>query len=94
MRSELIYNLINGFICDDISIPLEFEIINEFEEGKECDRISGEVYQAQCRLAGKLGDDDEDEDVEALINGMNNLTKIIALKMYEYGRKDRFIDEK
>ena len=92
MRSEQIYNLVNGFLCDDNSIPIEFEVINEFEKGRECEKISQEIYPAQCRLAEKLGD--EDEDVEAIINGMNSLLKIISLKMYEYGRKDKHIEEK
>lgn len=55
-------------------MPIEYEVINEFEKGRECERISEEIYQAQCRLAEKRGD--EDEDVEIIINGMNAISKI------------------
>ena len=45
------------------------------------------VYQAGRNLCERLGED-EDEDVEIILNGMERITRLVSLKMYEYGRRE------
>ena len=46
------------------------------------------MYQAERNLCERLGED-EDEDVEAILNGMERIARVLAMKMYEYGRCGR-----
>lgn len=85
MEKELIYNMMNGFYdCDSICIPPNLVIIDEFSEGKECSRLLDKIYHARIHLSQKLGSE-EDADVETIINSMNQITKILAMKMFDYG---------
>jgi plasmid maintenance system antidote protein VapI len=43
-----------------------------------------EVFDANRRLCERLGVD-EDKDIEHLINNMQDITKILAMKMFDYG---------
>lgn len=43
------------------------------------------IYQAERNLCERLGED-ENEDVETILNGMERITRILAMKMYEYGK--------
>ena len=43
------------------------------------------MYQAERNLCERLGED-EDEDVETILNGMERVARVLAMKMYEYGR--------
>lgn len=86
MDKELIYNMMNGFYdCDVICMPENVIIIDEFSEGKKCNRLLDKVYYARLHLSEKLGND-EDEDVETIINSLNQITKVLSMKMYDYGR--------
>lgn len=60
-------------------------IEDEFAEGKECCLLYESVYQAGQNLCERLGED-EDSDVETILNGMERITRLVSLKMYEYGR--------
>lgn len=85
MERELIFEILNGYYKPDKpflygGLPVD----NEFEEGKRCGKLYSEVYDAQCRLAQKLGME-EDKDVERIMNNMNEITRILCYKMYEYG---------
>ena len=62
-------------------------IEDEFAEGKECCLLYEGVYQAGQNLCERLGED-EDEDVETILNGMERITRLVSLKMYEYGRRE------
>ena len=63
------------------------EIEDEFAEGKECCLLYEGVYQAGRNLCERLGED-EDSDVETILNGMERITRLVSLKMYEYGRRE------
>lgn len=89
MKKELIYNMMNGFYdCDAICMPKNLVVVDEFSEGKECNRLLDKVYHARLHLSEKLGND-EDEDVETIINSLNQITKLLSMKMYDYGRNAR-----
>ena len=89
MRKEMIYDMMNGFIdLEKITEPLDMEVQNEFCNGRECEKILGKVYRAKSKLGKRLGND-EDDDVEQIINGMDEIAKILSFKMYEYGRLNK-----
>lgn len=85
MQSELIYQVMNGDIdLNDISLPKEIQVTNEFDEGRACGKLYDRVYDAKIRLNERLKQD-EDSDVEEIINCMSSISKILAMKMYQYG---------
>ena len=90
MQKELIYDKMNGFLAEGMfSMPEGIGIEDEFAEGKECCLLYEGVYQAGRNLCERLGEDeDEDEDVEIILNGMERITRLVSLKMYEYGRRE------
>lgn len=87
MDKELIYDIMNGFIdLSRVETEVDMPIIDEFSEGMECAKIYEEVYQAKLNLGERLGVS-EDEDVEQIICGMGEITRILCLKMFDYGMK-------
>lgn len=85
MRSELIYQILNGEIePDEISLPEGLDITDEFCDGRECGRLYERVYHAKQRLGRRLGID-EDPDVEEIINCLSSISRILAVKMFQYG---------
>lgn len=89
MQKELIYDKMNGFLTEGMSsLPEGAAIEDEFAEGKECCLLYEGVYQAERNLCERLGED-EDEDVESILNGMERIAKVLAMKMYEYGKCGR-----
>ena len=88
MQKELIYDKMNGFLTEGMSsLQGGTAIEDEFAEGKECCLLYEGVYQAGQNLCERLGED-EDEDVETILNGMERITRLVSLKMYEYGRRE------
>lgn len=86
MEKELIYDIMNGFYdVNSVYVPKNVEIVDEFADGKECNRLCEQIYDARICLAEKLGND-EDKDVEIIINCMNSIMRHLAMKMFEYGR--------
>lgn len=87
MNKEMIYDILNGYYESDDTIAYEgMDTENEFQEDRECAVLYEKVYQARLRLSQKLGRD-EDPDVEAVVNGMNDIGRILAYRMYEYGSR-------
>ncbi|MCX4341426.1 MAG: hypothetical protein OSJ72_17505 [Lachnospiraceae bacterium] len=88
MQKELIYDKMNGFLTDGLPSLAEGTVVeDEFAEGKECCLLYEGVYQAGRNLCERLGED-EDSDVETILNGMERITRLVSLKMYEYGRRE------
>ena len=86
MQKEQIFDKMNGFLTEELLLLPEQHIIeDEFAEGKECCLLYEGIYQAERNLCERLGED-ENEDVEAILNGMERITRILAMKMYEYGK--------
>lgn len=87
MQKEQIFDKINGFLTEENpSLPDQSLIEDEFADGKECCLLYEGVYQAGRNLCERLGED-EDKDVETILNGMEKITRVIAMKMYEYGSR-------
>lgn len=93
-KKESIYDMMNGYLnCDALMLPKEEMLVkDEFEDGMYCRKKYEEVYRARCNLENKLGCD-EDEDVEVIINGMNDIMRYLAMKMYDYGRSSAVGDD-
>ena len=88
MQKELIYEQMNGFLEEDTSlIPKEITIEDEFAEGKECSQLYEKAYHAKQNLCKKLGKE-EDNDIEILISSMENIARLLSMKMYEYGKNE------
>lgn len=88
MQKELIYEQMNGFLEEDtFLIPKEITIENEFAEGTECSQLYERAYLAKQNLCRRLGKD-EDDDIEILISSMENIARLLSMKMYEYGKND------
>ncbi len=86
MLKEQIFEKMNGFLAEGmLSLPEQAAVEDEFAEGKECCLLYEGVYRARKNLCERLGGD-EDEDVETILNGMERIARVLALKMYEYGR--------
>lgn len=86
MQKEQIFEKMNGFLMEELPIlPEQHVIEDEFAEGKECCLLYEGIYQAERNLCERLGED-ENEDVETILNGMERITRILAMKMYEYGK--------
>lgn len=86
MQKEQIFEKMNGFLTEELlMLPEQHVIEDEFAEGKECCLLYEGIYQAERNLCERLGED-ENEDVETILNGMERITRILAMKMYEYGK--------
>lgn len=86
MQKEQIFEKMNGFLMEELlMLPEQHVIEDEFAEGKECCLLYEGIYQAERNLCEHLGED-ENEDVETILNGMERITRILAMKMYEYGK--------
>lgn len=80
MTKEQIYECMTVQLVDpDPQIPCEFD------EGKPCDKLYEQVSAARLRLCGRTGIDFEDYDLLDIIEGLEEIGKICALKMFDYG---------
>lgn len=86
MQKEMIYEQMNGFLEENTYlIPKEITIKDEFAEGTECSQLYERAYLAKQNLCRRLGKD-EDNDIEILISSMENITRLLSMQMYEYGK--------
>jgi hypothetical protein len=85
MNKEMIYQVMNGDISlDSVKLLEGLQVEDEFAEGKECGRLYSEVYEAKQRLLERL-EESEDADIETIISNMEAISKILSLRMYDYG---------
>ena len=80
-QAEWIYYTMMG----EMEIPFP-DVDDEFTEGKECQRLYDEIYDANMRLCQRLGQE-EHPDVERIINNFLEMNQELCLKMFEYGRR-------
>lgn len=57
----------------------------EFDDGKPCSELYGKVYDARLRLAERTSIGFEDQDLLEIIESMEKIARLFALKMYDYG---------
>lgn len=93
-QKQLIYELMIGlYDLKQVQFPESKIVEDEYAEGKPCDELYRCVYEANRRLCERLGVD-EDKDVETIINCMNDISRILSMKMYDYGaNKEKFVQE-
>lgn len=82
---QLIYELMIGlYDLNQVRSQESKFIENEFAEGKKCDELYSQIFDAKCRICERLNVD-EDSDIEMIIESMNEIAHILSLKMYDYG---------
>lgn len=80
MTKEQIYERMTiQFVTPDPKIPCEFD------EGKPCDLLYEKVCKARERIADRTGIGFEDRDLLEIVEGMEEIGKLLAMKMYGYG---------
>lgn len=77
---EYIYESLQGTLCSPHP-----QVQSLFEDGMECDRWYAEMMEAYRRLCRRLGEEDEDEDVEIIINSLRRIEREVAYQMFRYG---------
>lgn len=63
------------------------EIPCEFDEDRPCAKLYGQVCDARLRLAERTGIDFEDRDLMDVIENLEAIAKLCALRMYDYGAR-------
>ena len=64
-----------------------------FVPGHPCYEEYGKMYDTYPVLCSRLGAGEEDPDVERMVDALLNHGRILALEMFEYGRKyQRMLD--
>lgn len=82
---ELIYQVMNGSVIKEkIPRDLKHVITNEFEEGMICEEAYQHVYEASRHIC-KRSNVQEDDDVECILTNYSMITRILSMKMYDYG---------
>ena len=82
---ELIFDLMIGSLdLKNYPVTESDYVENEFSQGSFCDETYERIYEANRRLCERLGVE-EDKDVESIIEGLMDVGKHLALKMYDYG---------
>lgn len=87
MKKEMIYDMMNGLLaCDGMVLPGDIWVKDEFLKGSQFNELSERIYDAKIRIGDKLGNE-EDEDLEEISDCMEELIRIVAMKMYDYGKE-------
>ena len=88
MDANTVYEMVMGAITEDEASEEYAKIQDEFSKDSECDRLYGEIYEANQHISQKLHKSgEEDPDVELIINHMFDICRIIGIKMFEYCAK-------
>ena len=81
--AEIIYDLLTGETMPQIGDPI---VENMFADGRTCEQLYSQVYEANLRLCERLGVQ-EDQDVELMINNLLQISRLLGKKMFAYGVK-------
>lgn len=86
MNGEVIYNIINGFYDrNTFSVSEDMELEEMFQEGSESGQLLEKMYQAKRNLSDKYTED-ENVELEIIFDCMEQIMKIVSLKMFDYGK--------
>ncbi len=84
---KIIYNLMHGeYILEEYRVPLSHIVRHEFRPGSKASRIWQRAGDARERIARRLGTDDEDPDLLAMVESYEELQEYMCRRCYEYGR--------
>ena len=81
--ADKIYELLTGECSPRPNDPV---VENMFAEGRTCEELYNNVYEANLRLCERLGVQ-EDADVELIIKSLLRISKLLGRKMFHYGAK-------
>ena len=87
--AEYVYDSLQG----NLVFPVP-GVENAFAPGSQCEQDYAEILEAYGRLCKRLGQQEEDPDVEIIINHFFAIQKSLCLKMYAYGAKFAITPEK
>ena len=91
---DIIYEIMNGsYDMENSTIPETMIIKDEFEEGSFCAQAYEDIYQAKQRLYERL-DVESDQDIELIIYKMQNISRHMCMKMYDYGKFFSYLAQK
>lgn len=65
---------------------VRYNVENEFLDGTPCSKLYKKVCDARLRLAERTGIDFEDRDILEIIESLEKIGRICALKMFDYGK--------
>ena len=83
--AEWIYDSVMGSLINECRYD---EVENLFEEGKPCEILYGQMLDAYWRLCVRLGEAmGETDEGEIMINSLLAITKIVGIKMFQYGQR-------
>ena len=80
---DIVYDLLIG---TRIRQPDDMVVENLFAEGRECELLYSQVYDANLRICQRLGVE-EDSDVETIINSLLQICALTSKRMYYYGKE-------
>ena len=80
---EQVYSSINGTLIRECRLPWVKTI---FVPGHPPHENYGYMQDAYAHLCERMGDVEEDPDVEVIIDSLLRYAKIIGLEMFKYGR--------
>lgn len=87
-NKEKVYQIMNGELTETKTLQIGGLLVeNEFADGKECNELYAEVYNANRKLCSRLKTE-EDRDVELVIDNMFKIARNLAMKMYDFGVAD------
>lgn len=82
MTKEEIYDRMTmQYTLPDPAVPCEFD------DGRPCAELYGKVYNARLRIAERTGLDFEDRDIMEIVENLEEIGKVLALRMFDYGEK-------
>ena len=79
-----VFDTLNGQYGSTGGVP---GVENAFAPGGRCLQLYGDALDAYERLCDRLGQKDDDADVEVIFNAFLDIIEIMATKMYHYGAK-------
>lgn len=82
---DTIYEILLGESVEELTqngVTMQIESV--YQDGSECDKLYEAVYDANREICKKLGVD-ECKEVETIIANLNDIQRIVAMKMYDYG---------
>lgn len=84
-NKEAIYEIVLGQMGNGENTAVSgMEIENLFSAGGMCDRLYEEVYRQKNSICSLLHVS-ESEQLETIVGNMFEISRILAMKMYDYG---------
>ena len=81
---EDVYHTLLGVQAEAARVP---GVENLFAAGRVCERRYADMLEAYGRLCVRLGEEEEDEDVEIIIRSLMGIAREMGYSMFQYGAK-------